>query len=83
MTSMRRSRLAKPFALILLALPATSCATTPTAAPSEWAACAAWRPIYWSAHDTTPTLAQIKEGNAAHEAFCRSGVKAGGGGKAG
>ena len=34
-------------------------------------ACASFKPVYWSKNDTTATVAQVKENNAAYKELCR------------
>ena len=47
-----------------------STTTTVSAVRTDHVACAAFRPIYWSRRDTPPTVAQLKEHNAAGKALC-------------
>jgi len=59
---------------ILSAILLTSCQTTGSSGPNDTTrvACRSFAPIYWSVKDTTKTLAQIKEYNAAWRALCRN-----------
>lgn len=64
--------------LLCAGLTISSCATRhpsarqiPTVAIDPKAACLAWKPILFSRlHDTEETIRQVKEQNAAHDAFC-------------
>lgn len=44
----------------------------PTVAIDPKAACLAWKAIYYSRTDTPETKEQVRENNAAHDAFCAS-----------
>ncbi len=44
-----------------------------TSAPAS-VACAAFRPITWSARDTDQTIAEVKSHNAAYVAICEGGA---------
>ena len=61
--------------LILLATPLASCATTDSGGISAaMVACGSFKPVYWSKNDTTATVAQVKENNAAGKALCGWGA---------
>ena len=71
-----------PLALtpLLLTLLAGCVTTTGTAAidvhrASTLVACEAFQPISWSTRDTDPTIAQVKEHNAAYKSVCRGTTK--------
>lgn len=71
-------KLAKMCVLPMLAIPLASCATmTASSAPTDPArvACQSFAPIAWSGKDTTLTVAQVKEHNAAGRALCGWGGK--------
>lgn len=62
-------------AILILAIPLASCATTTDiAAPTDRVACQAFKPIYWSGKDTPATAAEVKEHNAAWKAICAAKV---------
>jgi hypothetical protein len=64
-------RLASLSALVLLATLTASCTTTGSAGTSAaLVACQSFKPVYWSKADTSATVAQIKEHNAAGKALC-------------
>jgi hypothetical protein len=54
----------------------TTCALLPgcmTLTASGETECARWTPIYWSKLDTTDTVSQVKEHNAAWKRVCGDG----------
>jgi hypothetical protein len=68
-------RLAILFGLILLATPLASCQTTGSDGISpSLVACGSFKPVYWSKSDTTQTITQVKEHNAAGKALCGWGA---------
>ena len=69
---MRRALL---FATMLSAILSGCVTTTGSVVPTDKVACGAFRPIYWSRKDTTETLVQVKEHNAAGKALCGWGAK--------
>ena len=77
MPSTARKKLANWCAAIMLAIPAASCQTTVSSAPTEAArvACASFAPIHWSGRDTEKTVMQAKEHNAAYKALCLGAAK--------
>lgn len=55
--------------------PLASCATTDSGGISAaMVACGSFKPVYWSKNDTTATVAQVKENNAAGKALCGWGA---------
>lgn len=69
-------RLAPLLAMLLSGILLASCATmTASSVPTDRVACGSFEPIYWSAKDTAPTVAQVKEHNAAGKAICGWGKK--------
>lgn len=71
------TRLATLSVLVLLAILTASCQTTGSGAtdPSVLVACSTFKPVYWSRSDTTSTVAQVKENNAAGVVLCGWGTK--------
>lgn len=67
--------LATSFALMLLAILLPSCATTSSSVQVTKVACGAFQPITWSGKDTSATVLQVKEHNAAGKAVCGWGKK--------
>ena len=68
-------RLARPYALLPLAMPIlTDCMATATGGRTDLAAaCSAFEPIRWSARDTDATIRSVKEPSAAWDAVCKTG----------
>lgn len=68
----------KPLSLLCALSMLSSCASlgqsgrrTNTVATDPQAVCLVWRPILFSRlHDTEDTLRQVRQMNAAHDAFC-------------
>jgi hypothetical protein len=44
--------------------------SAPTIDQSRRVACQSFQPVYWSAKDTTRTIEQVREHNAAGKALC-------------
>lgn len=44
--------------------------TTATVETNELNACVVWQSITWSTQDTDQTIKEVKENNAAREAYC-------------
>lgn len=69
----RLSKLAKPFAVILLCIQIASCSLT-SSAGIDATFCDAARPIYWSKGDTPGTVGQVKEHNGTGHTLCGWGI---------